>query len=169
MPEADVLGFSNGGQVAMQLAARHPGRVRRLIAASAPFRRDGMVDGFWAGLEGAAFAQLPPAYVEADLAASGDPGHARRMFDLDRDLMLGFTDWPDAIPGSITAPTLVVGGDRDVVTVEHLTTLSHLIPDARLLIVPGGHGDYLGELASSSGDTSSLERILPLLTAFLDD
>ena len=41
----DVLGFSNGGQVAMQLAIRHPRAVGRLIVASAPFRRDGMVDG----------------------------------------------------------------------------------------------------------------------------
>ena len=37
----DVLGFSNGGQVAMQLAIRHPHAVRRLIVASALFRRDG--------------------------------------------------------------------------------------------------------------------------------
>ena len=46
----DVLGFSNGGQVGMQLAIRHLRAVRRLIVASAPFRRDGMVDGFWHGM-----------------------------------------------------------------------------------------------------------------------
>ena len=48
----DVLGFSNGGQVGMQLAIRHARAVRRLVVASAPFRRDGMVDGFWDGLAG---------------------------------------------------------------------------------------------------------------------
>ena len=102
----DVLGFSNGGQVAMQLAIRHPRAVGRLIVASAPFRRDGMVDGFWDGLAAGTFADLPAPYREADLTASGDPGHAERMFRLDRELMLtGFADWPEAQVASITAPT----------------------------------------------------------------
>jgi pimeloyl-ACP methyl ester carboxylesterase len=116
----DVLGFSNGGQVGMQLAIRHPGAVRRLVVASAPFRRDGMVDGFWDGLAGATYADLPAPYREADLAVSGDPAHAERMFHLDRELMLtGFADWPDSLVASISAPTLVVAADRDVVRTEH--------------------------------------------------
>ena len=57
----DVLGFSNGGQVALQLAARHPSAVRRLIAASAPVRRSAMVDGFWDGLAAGTFDDLPGA------------------------------------------------------------------------------------------------------------
>ncbi|MFC5906198.1 alpha/beta fold hydrolase [Streptacidiphilus monticola] len=166
----DVLGFSNGGQVALQLAIRHPGAVRRLVAASAPFRRDGMVDGFWDGLAAATSADLPQPYREADLAVSGDPAHAERMFQLDRDLMLtGFTDWPDELLAGITAPTLVVAADRDVVRVDHAARLASLIPGARLLVVPGNHGDYLGELAAAAGDSGPLERTLPFLTAFLDE
>ena len=164
----DVLGFSNGGQVAMQLAIRHPATVRRLVVASAPFRRDGMVDGFWEGLAAGTFADLPEPYRRADLAVSGDPAHAERMFHLDRELMLtGFTDWPDALVASITAPTLVIVADRDVVRVEHAVLLASLIPDARLLVVPGNHGDYLGELAAAT-DTGPLERTLPFITDFLD-
>ena len=41
----DVLGFSNGGQVGMQLASRHPHAVRRLIVASAPRRPGGRILG----------------------------------------------------------------------------------------------------------------------------
>lgn len=164
----DVLGFSNGGQVAMQLAVRHPAAVRRLVVASAPFRPDGMVDGFWDGLAAATYADLPEPYREADLAVSGDPTHAELMFHLDRDLMLtGFTDWPEALVASITAPTLVVAADRDVVRTEHAVRLASLIPDARVLIVPGNHGDYLGELAAA-GDTGPLARTLPFLVDFLD-
>jgi pimeloyl-ACP methyl ester carboxylesterase len=137
----DVFGFSNGGQVAMQLAIRHPNVVRRLIVASAPFRRDGMIDGFWDGLTRATYSDLPEPYREADLAVSRDPAHAEKMFQLDRELMLtGFTDWPDALVKSITAPTLVVAGDRDVIRTEHSLLLASLIPKARLLIVPGNHG-----------------------------
>jgi pimeloyl-ACP methyl ester carboxylesterase len=164
----DVLGFSNGGQVAMQLAIRHPRTVHRLVVASAPFRRDGMADGFWAGLEAGTFADLPRPYYDADIAVSGDPAHAERMFHLDRDLMLtGFTDWPDDLVASITAPTLVVAADRDVVRVEHAARLAALIPGARLLVVPGNHGDYLGELFAAS-DAGPLRRTLPWIVDFLD-
>jgi pimeloyl-ACP methyl ester carboxylesterase len=164
----DVLGFSNGGQVAMQLAARRPTFVRRLIIASAPFRRDGMVQGFWEGLERGSFADLPQAFVDADLRASGDPSHGQAMFELDRQLMLSFTDWPDTLPQSIRAPTLVVVGDQDVVTVPHAMRLAELVPGARLLVVPAIHGSYLGELASTGGDESELHATLPLLLRFLE-
>jgi hypothetical protein len=75
----------------------------RLVVASAPFRRDGMVDGFWDGLAGATYADLPEPYREADLAVSGDPAHAERMFHLDRELMLtglptGPTPWSPRSP-----------------------------------------------------------------------
>jgi pimeloyl-ACP methyl ester carboxylesterase len=165
----DVLGFSNGGQVALQLAARHPGRVRRLVLASAPVRRDAMVDGFWEGLAAGTFEDMPRAFVEADLAVSRDPAHARRMFELDQRLMLGFEDFADELVSSVTAPTLVVGADRDVVRADHLVDLAALLPDARLLIVPGNHGDYLGEVFASGGDDRALRRVLPQLLAFLDE
>ncbi|RDV43559.1 alpha/beta hydrolase [Leifsonia sp. ku-ls] len=164
----DVLGFSNGGQVALHLAARHPDAVRRLIVASAPVRRSGMIDGFWEGLESATVENLPAPYREADIAVSRDPGHADRMFDLDRDLMLDFEDFPDELLASVNAPTLVVGADRDVVRASHFVELAGLLPDARLLVVPGTHGDYLGELLAAAGDPAPLARTLPHLLTFLD-
>lgn len=169
VPRIDVLGFSNGGQVALQLAIRHPDVVGRVIAASAPFRRDGMIDGFWEGLEAGSFSDLPAPYMDADLVASGDPAHAERMFHLDRTLMLtGFQDWPDDQLRTIAAPVLVVAGDRDVIRVEHAVRLAELIPGARLLIVPGNHGDYLGELLAADGDPAFAQRTLPFLLGFLD-
>jgi pimeloyl-ACP methyl ester carboxylesterase len=165
----DVLGFSNGGQVGMQLAIRYPRKVRRLIVASAPFRRDGMVDGFWEGLAAGTYADLPEPYHQADLAASGDPAHVERMFDLDRELMLtGFADWPGTLVASITAPTLVVAADHDVIRTEHAVLLASLIPNAHLLIVPGNHGNYLGELLAAAGDAAPLRRTLPFISDFLD-
>jgi pimeloyl-ACP methyl ester carboxylesterase len=84
-----------------------------------------MVDGFWGGLAGATYADLPEPYREADRAVSGDPAHAERMFHLDRELMLtGFADWPDSLVASITVPTLVVAADRDVIRTEHAVLLA---------------------------------------------
>jgi pimeloyl-ACP methyl ester carboxylesterase len=41
--QADVLGYSMGGGVAMQLAIRHPERVRKVVSISAVYRSDGFV------------------------------------------------------------------------------------------------------------------------------
>ena len=94
---------------------------------------------------------------------------AKRIFVLDRELMLtGFADWPDSLVASITAPTLVVAADRDVIRTEHAVLLASRIPNARLLIVPGNHGDFLGELVAAAGDPGPLRRALPFLVNFLD-
>jgi pimeloyl-ACP methyl ester carboxylesterase len=43
IPQADLLGYSMGGGVAMQVAIRHPERVRKVVSMSAVFRHDGWV------------------------------------------------------------------------------------------------------------------------------
>jgi hypothetical protein len=47
--------------------------------------------------------------------------------------------------------------------------LARAIPGARLMVVPGNHGNYLGEIAASGGDTSLVRATVPFLTRFLDD
>jgi len=50
IPNADIIGYSLGGGVAMQCAIRHPEKVRKVVSISAPFRRDGWVkeaNDFW--------------------------------------------------------------------------------------------------------------------------
>jgi hypothetical protein len=56
-----------------------------------------------------------------------------------------------------------------VIVPSHFVELASLLPDARLLIVPGTHGSYLGELLASGGDVGALRAFLPYLTTFLDD
>src|ERR1044071_4513330 len=41
IPQADLLGYSLGGGVAMLAAIRHPKRVRKVVSISATFRQDG--------------------------------------------------------------------------------------------------------------------------------
>lgn len=43
LSRADLIGYSMGGGVAMQVAVRHPDQVRRVVVISSTFRRDGMV------------------------------------------------------------------------------------------------------------------------------
>jgi hypothetical protein len=46
-----------------------------------------------------------------------------------------------------------VAADRDVIRTGHAVLLASRIPNARLLIVPGNHGDYLGELVAAAGES----------------
>ncbi len=167
----DVLGFSNGGNTAMRLAMRHPQLVRRQIVASALYRRDGMIDGFWEGLAAATdVSAMPDTYREADRAIHpDDPDHERLLFELDQAQMLNFADWTPEELAAMAAPTLFVGADRDVVRTEHTVELAAATPGARALIVPGTHGDYLGERLAAAGDPTAMRRTLPWLLAFLDE
>jgi pimeloyl-ACP methyl ester carboxylesterase len=166
----DVLGFSNGGNTAMRLAMRHPDLVRRQIVASALYQRSGMIDGFWDGMLAADITMMPEVYLAADREINpDDPAHQQLLFELDSKQMLNFIDWSPEELAAMTTPTLFVCADGDVVRVEHTVEMARLTPNARLLVVPGIHGDYVGERLASGGNPSAMQRTLPWLLAFLDE
>lgn len=165
----DVLGFSAGGHTALALAMRHPASVRCLIAASTFVSRDAVSDEFWDGMAKATLDEMPEVYKDADRRLNPEPGHLERMFELDRQRILTFVGWPDADLQRITARTLVLSADRDVISAEHSVRMARVIPGARLMIVPGSHGDYLGELAASGGDLRAMRTAVPYLLRFLEE
>jgi pimeloyl-ACP methyl ester carboxylesterase len=123
---ADVMGFSNGASVALQVAIRHPARVRRLVFASSMTRRAGTAPAFWDGFPHASFADMPQSLKDAFLKVNPDPQKLRRMFDRDVERMRSFRDVPDAEVAGVTIPVLVISGDRDVPTIEHAVELSRM-------------------------------------------
>ncbi|MGY3378366.1 pimeloyl-ACP methyl ester carboxylesterase [Arthrobacter sp. TE12231] len=165
----DVLGFSAGGHTALALAMRYPASVRCLIAASTFVSRDAVSDEFWDGMAKGTLAEMPEALKDADRRLNPEPGHLERLFELDRQRILTFAGWPDDDLRRITARTLVLGADRDVMSPEHAVRMSRVIPGARLMIVPGVHGDYLGELSASGGDLTAMRTIVPYLLRFLEE
>jgi pimeloyl-ACP methyl ester carboxylesterase len=68
----------------------------------------------------------------------------------------------------IVAPTLVIAGDRDIVRPEHAMELTRLISGARLLILPAGHGDYIGEAVMTQSPTQLPELTVRLIDEFLN-
>lgn len=168
IPRADLFGFSNGASVALQVAIRHPEIVRKLIFASAMTRRDGAWPELWEFIDKADIASMPQALKDAFLAVNPDPAKLKLMHDKDARRMQTFADVPDADVHAIRAPTLVLAGDRDVVRPEHAVEVSRLIPDARLLILPAGHGDYIGEVSGTTAETPMPALTVGLIEAFLD-
>lgn len=127
---ADVLGFSDGGNVALELVLARPDLVGRLVLVGANLFPAGMARSTQAPVEAAvrvlrALSRVVPRVVPA----------AERMA-----LM---TDHPHIDPARLArvrAPVLVVVGERDAVRPEHTALIVDALPDARLAVVPrAGH------------------------------
>ena len=165
---ADVMGFSNGASVAMQVAIRHPGLVRRLVFASSMTKASGAAPQFWSFIKDATFAGMPQPLKDAFLKVNPDPAKLHTMYERDIERMQHFVDTSDHDVSSVKIPTLILQGDRDVPTLDHALELTRLMPQARLMILPGGHGDYLGEALTASVSARHPEVTVVLLEDFLD-
>jgi pimeloyl-ACP methyl ester carboxylesterase len=149
MAQADIVGYSMGGNVALQLAIRHPDLVRKVVAASSQYRLDGMYPEVIAGI-----AELTPEimmgtpwYEEyANVAPNPDnfPTLVEKLKRLDAEEFA----WPEEDIQAIAAPTLLIYGDADVFRPEHMVELFRLLgggvpgdltglPKARLAVLPG--------------------------------
>jgi pimeloyl-ACP methyl ester carboxylesterase len=166
---ADVMGFSNGASVAIQVAIRHPALVRKLIFASSMTKKSGAQPQFWGFIANATFADMPQPLKDAFLKVNSDPGKLHAMHDKDLARMRNFPDISDDDVRAVRVPTLVLLGDRDVPTLEHAAELVRMLPDGHLIVLPGGHGDYLGELIVAGQQSRYPELTSGLIEQFLDD
>jgi 3-oxoadipate enol-lactonase len=164
---AHVYGVSMGGMIAQELVLRHPGRVRSVVLGCTlcggeqatmadPQVIESLVDAVKSMSSGdhAAWVDrqlplmFPPDWIAANPAirdiflmmAPMLPPTPPETAELTMAGLLGWSSH-DRLP-DITAPTLIVHGDRDVlIPVENAHLLARRIPGARLHIVPGaGHG-----------------------------
>ena len=164
---ADIFGFSNGGHNTIELALRHPERVNKLIIASAFYKKAGVFTGFWDGFPRATLSNMPQVYQDAFLQINPNPAALQNMFDKDVARMRNFTDWPQDALRSILAPTLIVLGDMDIPTPEHAVEMYRLLPNARLAIIPGNHGSFMGEAMSPDPDSKMPEFFVAMVDEFL--
>jgi pimeloyl-ACP methyl ester carboxylesterase len=174
---ADVLGYSQGGGVALQLALRHPTVVNKLVSLSATYRRDGWYPSALEAIQGlraTTFAGTPveKAFKEHTADVTAFDAYVEKM------KVLGSNDQniSDAQLRSISAKTMVIAGDADAVKPEHALAMFTLrgggdeeaaaagalrkVPAARLVILAAtSHIGIFGESAV----------LAPMVTAFLDD
>ena len=167
--DADVLGFSNGGMVALQLAIRHPARVRKLVICSAVYARDGAIPPLreaWQSPPDA--SKMPPALRDAYLAAAPHPDLAGFVTKTIA-MLRAFTDIPEATLRTIQAPTLVMVADHDVIRPEHAVSLFELLPHAQLAVFPDSiHGTYLGALEGVKAGSPLPGIAVTMIETFLD-
>jgi pimeloyl-ACP methyl ester carboxylesterase len=160
---ADVVGFSLGGLVAVELARRHPQRVRRLVLASIPSRPEGFHDDVRLPNARPGVGRMPSeddfrAWEEAYRAVAPDPDHFPAFAAKLGAFVNSLPGWSDDELRELQGPTLVLIGDDDFVRVEHAAHMQEVLPDARLAVVPGAtHVSLLHET----------DVVLPILRRFL--
>ncbi|RFZ82039.1 alpha/beta hydrolase [Mucilaginibacter terrenus] len=166
--KADLFGFSNGGNTVLQVAIRHPEVVNKIVVASAFYKRDGMHSWFWDFMKNASLDYMPLQLQEAFLAINPSQEALLNMHDKDANRMRNFADWPDEYLLSIQAPTLLLAGDKDVMTAEHTVAMHRLIPNSRLVILPSDHGTYIGEVMTANPDSPLPKITADLILDFLE-
>lgn len=163
---ADIFGFSNGASTTLQLAIRHPGRVRRIIVASTFYNKAGAQPWFFDMMAQATFEGMPQPFKDAFLAINSDSNALHRMYERDVARMQSFPEITEAQMKTIKAPAFIIIGDADVVRPEHAVEMHRLLSQSRLAILPGGHGDYLGEITTPL-DTMLIAATVSMIEKFL--
>lgn len=167
--KANLIGFSNGGSTSLQVAIRHPQLVNKIVAISAMYKRSGMHAWFWDFMPKGTLNDMPQVYKDTFLKINPDKTKLQNMFNKDQQRMLAFKDWPNEALEIIKAPVLVMVGDKDVVRVEHALEMVQVLPNARLAVMPGGHGDFFGEIMSPKPDSKVIGLSVQLMQEFLDE
>jgi pimeloyl-ACP methyl ester carboxylesterase len=126
----DVIGFSDGGILALMLAVRHPDLVRRLVISGVNISPEGLRTD---DLNELRLAQnKTPQSIDEKLA------HLWFTSPTESELSL-------ALLSKISQPVLLISGDRDAITLEHTLQIFHALPNAELCVLPGtDHGTFSG-------------------------
>jgi len=167
--KVDVFGFSNGANSALQMAIRHPELCSKIIAGSPLLKKDGTFPQFWEFMKNGTFEQMPQAYKDAFLSVNPDDVKLHNMYEKCANRMINFEEFSDEEILAIKVPVLLINGENDVATTEHVVAMSKLIPNCQLEIVPGGHGAYIGEITTITPNTQAKTFAIPVIEKFLSE
>jgi pimeloyl-ACP methyl ester carboxylesterase len=173
--EADVMGYSLGGGVALRTAIQHPEVVRKLVLVSTPFKRDGWYPEVLAGM-----GQMGPQVAEpmkqtpmyqhyASIAPK--PEDWPVLLTKLGELLRQDYDWSKDV-AAIKAPTLIVVGDADSVRTAHAVAFFELLGGGQVDAGWDGSGMSNARLAILPATTHyniySSPSLAAVVASFLD-
>lgn len=148
----DVVGWSDGAIIGLDLAMRYPQRIRKLVAISANYDVNGLVES------PSSDSEIPRAPLRYKLLAR-DPAHWPTLY---REVVTMWKTQPHYTLndlGRIKAPTLIMAGEFDVVKREHSDQLAKAISGSEEVIISG---------ATHGVAVEKPEIVNPLILRFLD-
>jgi pimeloyl-ACP methyl ester carboxylesterase len=172
----DVVGYSMGAGIGLQLAIRHPGALRRLVAASGSYAYEGMHPAAIEMFPSLGIEMFEGTPMELDYRRlAPNPDDFPVLFEKLKTLDTTPFAWPEEDVRGIAAPTLLIFGDSDVVTLEHATALFRLLgggvmgdlaglPASQLAVLPG----TTHYMPPGHGVMDRLDWFEPMIQAFLD-
>jgi len=142
---AHMVGWSDGGNVALELALGWPQLVRKMVLIGAAADVSGATADSTEWVNSLTPDNLPPFLTEPYARLSPDgPDHFRVVAEKTVEMWKTQPRHEMSELAAITAPTLILIGDNDGVTIEHTAQMLRAIPKAQLAVIPGAdHGVML--------------------------
>jgi pimeloyl-ACP methyl ester carboxylesterase len=171
IPNADLIGYSMGGGVAMQCAIRHPEKVRKLVSISAVFRHNGWVkealDAFpQLTSETLKGSPIETEYKQLSPTPNEFPNFIKRVITMD----LRPYDFGAEQLMATKAPMFFIHGDADGVRLEHISEMFRLKGDEIFGDMRPRSASRLAILPNTTHITL-MERmpvIVPMVNDFID-
>lgn len=129
LERSHLLGFSDGGNIAMVFAIQHPERVDRLILNGANLNADGVRRS----------TQIPIEIGYRIAKRFSNKSDSARMNAEMLGLMVNDPNVDPEELKRISAKTLVIAGTKDMILESHTRLIAEYIPDSRLAFINGGH------------------------------
>ena len=130
----DLVGWSDGGIIGLDIAMKHPQRLKHLFALGANITTDGVNPGVATDpVCGEYFAWVAAEYKKL----SPTPDQFDAFATLISAMLASQPNWTDAEVSAITVPTVIAAGDHEeVILPDHTSKIAGLIPGAKLVILP---------------------------------
>jgi pimeloyl-ACP methyl ester carboxylesterase len=139
--QVDIVGWSDGAIIALDIALRQPERLRRVVAYGVNFDLSGYHTGDDDAEPSSAFELIS---VEGPKRYRDQSPHPERREELLANIRQTWTTepaWTHDQMRSIQTPILVLDGiDEEVIDIDHVRLLADLLPNGDLVLMPGtGH------------------------------
>jgi pimeloyl-ACP methyl ester carboxylesterase len=128
---SDIVGWSDGGNVALFVALRRPDLVKRLVIIGSNFHHDGVLGGN--------ITEAAKQLITNDYAEKSPDGPSHREVVLSKTLKM-WQNEPTLTTNDlarVSVPVLVMVGDDDGIHLSHTCALYENMPHAQLAIIPG--------------------------------
>jgi pimeloyl-ACP methyl ester carboxylesterase len=138
--QAHLVGWSDGAVVGLLVAQRRPDLVDRLVLIGQYYNSSGRVPGGLVELLSTGGEEVM-GFLRAgyDPISPDGPEHFPVVYAKTVHMLATEPEVELASLTAVTAPTLVLQGDRDEVTLQHGAAVAAALPQGRLAVLPGTH------------------------------